>query len=119
MIEFFFARVWRIYPLHWVCLAIFVLLVKSVPENWWGPGPFTLNALVASAALVQNWSSKTALAWNHPTWSLSAEWAAYALFPFLTFVIGLLRDRRLAFGLALVSLGALAVFVFARGSESS
>ena len=104
IVEFFFARVWRIFPLHWFSLAIFVLLVEAFPENFWGPGPFTLGALVASAALVQDWIPSTALAWNHPSWSLSAEWAAYLLFPFLIVAIGLLRDRTLAFCLALVSL---------------
>jgi peptidoglycan/LPS O-acetylase OafA/YrhL len=92
VIEFFFARVGRIFPLHWTCLAIFFLLVELVPENWWGPGPFTLGALGASVALVQNWTLPTALAWNFPTWSLSAEWAAYLLFPLLTFAISLLPD---------------------------
>ena len=118
VIEFFFARVWRIYPLHWVCLAIFVVLVKSVPEDLWGPGPFTLNALIASAGLVQNWSSPTALGWNFPAWSLSAEWSAYLIFPFLTIAVGLVRDRRMAFCLALASLLTLVVVRMARGSVS-
>jgi peptidoglycan/LPS O-acetylase OafA/YrhL/uncharacterized membrane-anchored protein len=118
IIEFFFARVWRIFPLHWVCLAIFVLLVEAFPENFWGPGPFTLGALVASAALVQDWIPSTALAWNHPAWSLSAEWAAYLLFPLLIVAIGLLRDRRLALCLALVSLLALTLSLSVRDSHT-
>ncbi len=118
IVEFFFARVWRIFPLHWFSLAIFVLLVEAFPENFWGPGPFTLGALLASAALVQDWIPSTALAWNHPSWSLSAEWAAYLLFPFLIVAIGLLRDRRLAFCLALVSLVALTLSLAVRESHS-
>ena len=118
IIGFFFARFWRIFPLHWVCLAIFVLLVELFPENYWGPGPFTLSALAASAALVQNWIPSTALAWNDPTWSLSAELAAYLLFPLLTFAISRLRDRRLAFCLALVSLLTLALSLTVRKSQS-
>jgi peptidoglycan/LPS O-acetylase OafA/YrhL/uncharacterized membrane-anchored protein len=118
IVEFFFARVWRIFPLHWVCLAIFVLLVEAFPENYWGPGPFTSGALAASAALVQDWIPSTALAWNHPSWSLSAEWAAYLLFPLLIVAIGLLRDRRLAFCLALVSLLALTLSLSVRESHT-
>lgn len=102
--EFLFARVCRIFPLHWVCLTAFFLLVMYFPHHWWGPGPFTLSALVASVGLVQNWIPSTAMAWNHPTWSLSAEWFAYLLFPFLVPVINRLKDRRLALAGSFLSL---------------
>jgi peptidoglycan/LPS O-acetylase OafA/YrhL len=94
--EFRVSRISRIVPLHWVCLTAFVFLVTFFLKYWWGPGPFTGETFVASAALAQNWTSRTALAWNHPTWSLSAEWLADLVFSFLIFAVIRLRGRQQA-----------------------
>jgi peptidoglycan/LPS O-acetylase OafA/YrhL len=116
--EFAVARVCRIFPLHWTTLGILVLLSMAFSHEWWGPGPFTFLALVKSAVLVQDWTSSTALAWNHPTWSLSAEWAAYLLFPFITCSMNWLRSRSLALLGSMLSLLALDVLLLSTGSAS-
>ena len=61
-VSFLAGRVRRIFPLHWVCLGVVVLLVKSAPDHWWGPGPFSSNSLITSALLVQTWVPSTAQA---------------------------------------------------------
>lgn len=71
-------RITRILPLQWATLLAMLLLTIWLP-GYWGPGPFSGTAFVASLLLVQSWAGM-ALAWNNPAWSLSAEWLAYAVF---------------------------------------
>src|SRR4051812_18269651 len=101
---FIVARVRRIFPLHWVCLGIVVLLVASFPDHWWGPGPFTPHSLISSILLIQTWIPSTAQAWNHPAWSLSAEWLAYLAFPLMAWAMGFLHNRALALVAAALAL---------------
>ena len=77
--HFAIGRVFRILPLHWFMLGMLAVAVTLAPEAYWGPGPFTLKSLVASAFLVQGWIGQP-IAWNAPTWSLSAEWLSYLFF---------------------------------------
>src|SRR6266567_7058688 len=83
------ARLARIYPLHLVTLCVLALMVVALPdfaerypmpEQRWGFGPF-----LASLVLVQNWGYFLPTSWNTPSWSLSAEWLAYLIFPFFLF----------------------------------
>jgi peptidoglycan/LPS O-acetylase OafA/YrhL/uncharacterized membrane-anchored protein len=117
-LSFLAGRVRRIFPLHWVCLGVVVLLVKSNPDHWWGPGPFSSSSLITSALLVQTWVPSTAQAWNHPAWSLSAEWLAYLVFPLLAFALGLITNRKLAFVGAILALLMLEAFLLSIGSAS-
>jgi peptidoglycan/LPS O-acetylase OafA/YrhL len=115
---FLAARVRRIFPLHWVCLAVTVLLVMSFPDFWHGPGPYDPYSLVASALLLQNCIPSMALAWNSPAWSLSAEWIAYLLFPLLAWSIAFVREPRLALGGAVLALLLLAGYFLGSGLTS-
>ena len=81
--SFGIGRLFRILPLHWLVLAVLAVATTGAPNQYWGPGPFTLNAFLASAALVQGWIGLP-IAWNAPTWSLSAEWLSYVFFVALT-----------------------------------
>ena len=117
-VSFLAGRVRRIFPLHWVCLGVVVLLVKSAPDHWWGPGPFSSNSLVTSALLVQAWVPSTARAWNHPAWSLSAEWLAYLVFPLIALALGFVNSRKLAFVGAILALLVLEAFLLGIGSPS-
>lgn len=111
-------RIGRIFPLHWVCLCIMVLLVHHFPGHWWGPGPFSSHSLADSVALVEDWDARNALAWNHPAWSLSAEWFTYLLFPAAAWAIGHLRSRALAAGGAVLALTVFELYLFSIGSTT-
>jgi peptidoglycan/LPS O-acetylase OafA/YrhL len=115
---FLVARVRRIFPLHWVCLGIMVFLVASFPDHWWGPGPFSPHSLISSTLLIQTWIPSTAQAWNHPAWSLSAEWLAYFAFPLIAWTAGFLRHQVLALVMAALALLVLAMLLLGAGSRS-
>jgi peptidoglycan/LPS O-acetylase OafA/YrhL len=95
---FLWRRLARIYPVHAVMLAVFVLAVfafdvlggqflsekHSRPADLW-----------ESVLLLHAWDTPLAFPWNGPSWSISAEWGAYLLFPFLILVVAPLRNRLL------------------------
>ncbi|WP_162937572.1 acyltransferase family protein [Indioceanicola profundi] len=83
---FWWARFARVYPLHIATLALLIGLVatgmveggnRSVGRCY-DPGN-----LAASVVLLNAWGVTDGLCWNVPSWSISAEAAAYALFPWL------------------------------------
>lgn len=112
--HFLLMRLARIYPLHLfvLCLmALAVWLVPALPSTGEAYPRYTAKGFVISALLLQNWS-KFPLVWNGPAWSLSAEWAAYMVFPFLLISLRLIKSGRRAIAFAVVSLALLAsVFV--------
>ena len=77
-------RLARIYPLHAVMLAAFLLnpLAIVLFSAHAAPGPaYAPGYFVQSVFLVQNWGFSGETAWNVPAWSISTEWFAYLLFP--------------------------------------
>lgn len=75
--QFLQRRLARIYPLHVVTLlAVVVLLRFKVPATDFGI--FGLNL-----GLVQAWGFTDRFLFNAPSWSISCEFAAYLVFPFL------------------------------------
>ena len=89
--DFFVARFARIYPLHLVMLAGFAAYNAAAVLF----GDATLGEqnplyLLLSLLLVQNWGFTPETAWNVPAWSISAETAAYIVFPLL---LAALRPR--------------------------
>ena len=89
--DFFLARFARIYPLHLLMLGAFAAYHAAAVAF----GDALLQDqepvyLVLSLLLVQNWGFTAETAWNVPAWSISAETAAYLLFPGL---LVLLRPR--------------------------
>ncbi len=66
------------------------------------------SSLPGQVVLAQAWGLTPLGGWNHPSWSISAEWFAYLLFPLFAWVAWALRDRpRLAVAGALVLLVAM------------
>jgi hypothetical protein len=64
--------------------------------------------------LIQNWGFTTALAWNHPAWSISTEMAAYLLFPLLAWLgRGTLSTAVLMLGIGLLLSAIYAVYTAA------
>jgi peptidoglycan/LPS O-acetylase OafA/YrhL len=113
--KFVVHRLARVYPLHIATLAFTLLLVTAAAlkgvtldgnaANW--------AALPAHLTLTQAWGLAPTASFNHPSWSISAEWFAYLCFPAVAALAWPLRNRPLlAVGLAVVFLIALNV-VFA------
>lgn len=103
-------RAERIFPLHLALLGLLVLLVSAamlagVRVN--APDRFGATALVLQALLVQAWETTRSLAWNYPSWALSAIWAGYILFPVvLTAMLG--AGRAACWGVVAAGLAGLA-----------
>ena len=113
--EFLGRRLARLYPLHLATLLAVLAIVtagKAIgvePEN-----PHTASSFLFTALLLHSAWTTPDLAWNWPSWSVSAEWCAYLAIPiFLT-----LADRvrttpaRIAIGLGLFVAAAAFAEVF-------
>ena len=107
---FLWARLARIYPLHLATIALIAVMglgataighpVDANAVSW--------RALPANLLLVNAWGFAPVSGWNHASWSISAEWFAYLLFPAFAFAALKLKDRpRLAIGLALAFMAGL------------
>jgi peptidoglycan/LPS O-acetylase OafA/YrhL len=66
-------------------------------------------------ALVHAWGPVETTGWNAPSWSISAEWFAYLLFPLMAPVLALIRSRPVAFILAGMALIATTCTLLAGG----
>ena len=92
--KFIVARFARVYPLHFFTLLILVLLVAS--SGHWNPVQ-SKPAIVTNLLLIHSFGIHNIFTWNVPSWSISAEWWAYMVFPFLALFI--YRKKGLALGL--------------------
>src|SRR6476620_1549067 len=85
---FLSARIARVYPLHLVTL--FGMIGLGVAATIAGlsiDGSLTdWRALPAHLTLTHAWGLAPISAFNHPSWSISAEWVAYLTFPAYAFV---------------------------------
>ena len=117
--SFLWARLARIYPLHLICLATIgvlglaaVLAGRVIDANI-----LSLPALVPNLLLVHAWGFAPVSGWNHPSWSISAEWFAYLSFPAFAWATIKLRHRpQTAVVLALILVfGLNALFLWLAG----
>ncbi|MFA7261915.1 MAG: acyltransferase [Caulobacter sp.] len=107
--SFLWNRLARVYPLHLATLAGMIGLgvaaglagvaIDSEILRW--------DALPANLLMVQAWGLAPAAAFNHPSWSISAEWFAYLSFPAFAFVAWKMRARPWLY--AVVTLAAIAI----------
>jgi peptidoglycan/LPS O-acetylase OafA/YrhL len=109
--EFLWARLARIYPTHIVTLIGFGALVYlgSLVGVRAGGNVVVWPSLPAELSLTQAWGLAPLGGWNHPAWSISAEWFAYLCFPAFAAATWAGRGRP--------RLAALAAFVLAIGFE--
>ena len=108
--NFLWARLARIYPLHLATLmGVGIMGAAALALGFRLSHPILdFPSLPANLLLVHAWGLAPQAAWNHPSWSISAEWFAYVTFPAFAWVAWRLRDRpNLAVGAALVLLFGL------------
>ncbi len=94
--SFLIRRLARIYPLHLAVLFLFI--IYQLMQLFWGNGPaftgqYTLIDLLRNIFLLQAMQlHHTFTPWNSPSWSISAEWCAYLLFPVLVTMLYKIRN---------------------------
>jgi len=112
-LKFLGRRIARIYPIYFITTVAALVMIlmglrlnisaSSSSDAGWAL-KFVLNCL-----LVQNWGLTGSL--NSPAWSLSAEWAAYILFPLLLIpcVFRKANSAWMVFFLAVIVLAVLCI----------
>jgi len=103
--NFLIARLARIYPLHVLTLltellifAIIFLVGKfSILPNW-HQHLYRLDAIPIQLLFLENLGIFDFATWNMNAWSLSAEWWAYILFPFLFLIFKKIGYKNWIFG---------------------
>jgi peptidoglycan/LPS O-acetylase OafA/YrhL len=121
-ISFLKARIARIYPLHLFMLCVVAVAISSLP--WLRSSyidadqRFGLSCFVASALLIQNWFHWMPGCWNTPSWSLSAEWFAYLIFPAVLFLTQRARKPMTSIFLAGLCLLGFSLVMLLKGVSS-
>jgi peptidoglycan/LPS O-acetylase OafA/YrhL len=92
---FLWARLARVYPLHLVTLVAVgaMALAATTAGRSIDANVLSWSSLPANLLLLHAWGFAPAAGWNHPSWSISAEWFAYLSFPAFAWAALKLRDR--------------------------
>ncbi len=101
--KFFVARFARVYPLHLFSLLLLVVIVRWLTD--WGNPPILLEQpsdILPNILLLHSFGVTNIYSWNIPSWSISAEFAAYLLFPFIALFINKKRALSIVLLLLLV-----------------
>jgi peptidoglycan/LPS O-acetylase OafA/YrhL len=109
---FLWHRLIRLYPVHLTVLAGLVAIISLAgaagialndPQHWqW-------KNLFWHLTLLHSWGVTESLAWNDPSWSISAEWFAYLLFPLLAPAMIRVQQRVAALLIAVAALATTAL----------
>lgn len=98
--EFISARIARVYPLHLVSLIFLLVVVMLLPgfKERFKLDYFSANTFVTNILLIQNWGI-TRIGWNVVSWSISAEWFMYLLFPIMLYAKRNVRNKYFLFAI--------------------
>ncbi len=122
-VDFAARRLWRVWPLHLAMLAAFVGLELSkaglitfarLPANAppFDPGgPMAASQILPHVLLTHAFGNFPRLSWNHPSWSIAAEYWTYLIFAAVTLLAG--RWRTAALGVLAAS-SAVVLVTFAK-----
>lgn len=109
--RFLIARFARVYPAHLVILLgmVGVALVALSMNQSFDPADYSPSGLIQTLLLVHAWfPTDKVIEWNGPSWSLSAEWGAYLLFPVFAWVSArFMRRPFLLLGISVIFFVAL------------
>lgn len=114
--NFIWARFKRIYPLHLFVLLVYLAIIVfhiTTQSDYFFPQiivpnepRFSPGSLLSNIFLLHSLHLHDYLNWNMQSWSISTEWYAYLLFPFLVLIL----HKSLLLKLFLVSGGLLALY---------
>ena len=113
---FLWARIARVYPLHIATLLGVGALAGAAIAAGMSVDANVLSwaSLPANLLMLHAWGLAPVAGWNHPSWSISAEWFAYLCFPAFAFVFWRLRNRPVEAVLGAAAFLAVLYFVFER-----
>jgi peptidoglycan/LPS O-acetylase OafA/YrhL len=99
-------RLARVYPLHALTFAAYGLLALTVWRDKADRSFVDAAAAVPNIVLTHAWGTTDGTSFNYPSWSISAEWLAYLLFPAVAWVVAR-GGSRAALALAALIVAAL------------
>lgn len=116
---FMSSRCRRVLPTHLAALAFLALIVLLLPglAERYDAERFSAVNFIGSALLIQNWAFFFPTAWNSPTWSVSALWLAYLVFPLIFTAVIRIRSLALAGAVVTGSLAAYCLILYVRGLD--
>ena len=108
-VAFIKARFARLYPLHLFTLmaAIILFYVSTAPVDPVSARIFDPMAIPTNLVMLHSCGLHTVFTWNVPSWSISAEWWAYMVFPFLALLVS--KNKRI--GIFVISILAVALYL--------
>jgi peptidoglycan/LPS O-acetylase OafA/YrhL len=111
ILRFYALRLARIYPVHFVTL-IAVLAMFLIGRRFGvelSSRGYLLSDFLLNVFLMHTWVPNFELNWNYPSWSISSEWFAYLIFPWLIFALSKIEWTRWKASMFLI--GALSASV--------
>jgi peptidoglycan/LPS O-acetylase OafA/YrhL len=110
--QFMKKRVARLYPLHFLTLMIYVCIGFAAMRGLVrldNGNKYNLHELLTNLTLTHAWGFGHLLSFNTVSWSISAEFAAYLLFPLTLWLMG----RGMLSGIAVIASLYVAAAIFA------